>query len=75
MEDNDGREYARLDKLKKGDTILVDDGFSCMEPWSMHLVEENTNGLYVLCTDGSHYLEGQMTQDKVLIGIYQVEGE
>ena len=75
MKDSDGREYARLADLRKGDKVQVDDGFDCMEPWSTHLVKEDYGGLFVQCAKGLHHLRSQLTTDGALVGIYHVKGE
>ena len=46
--------------LTEGMLVIVDDGFTCLEPWSVHELKYNSRtGWYVECGDGSHYLDGQ----------------
>ncbi len=74
MKDKQGREYAKLSDLKVGDTVQVDDGFTCMEPWSKKEVRQSSDGvLFVECSELEHCLDGQLADDRdSLIGIYKV---
>lgn len=64
MKDDQNRPYAKTENTKPGDIIIVDQGFTCMEPWSEHVVETGTDvpeigRLFVRCSCGHHYLDGQ----------------
>lgn len=52
------RDKTRLEDLKVGDTVLTDDGFTCMKE-GHHTVRGDGNGLFLECDEGKHYLEGQ----------------
>lgn len=69
--DNQGREYAKLSKLKAGDVVTFDDSFSCLPPWSYQAIKA-APALYVECMGCSrHYLDGQLSDDKEhLVGVY-----
>lgn len=55
-----GMEYKLVSETNEGDKVLVDDGFTCMEPWSKRTVKRFVNGdLYVECSHGEHNLDGQ----------------
>lgn len=71
--DVNGREYARLSELKPGDRVQVDDGFDCMEPWSIKEVQCNENGdWFINCSKVEHDLYGQLMDDRDhLMGIYK----
>lgn len=74
MKDKQGRKYARLDRLKPGDRVMVDGGFTCMEPWSRHRahVDPVDKRLYIFCRSGQHYLDGQLNRQGVsLVGVYK----
>jgi len=60
---------ARLDALKPGSTVLADAGFRCIAPASILSVKEDECGLYVKCSDGRHYLDGQLNEDGTLAGL------
>lgn len=72
--DIQGREYARLSQLKAGDRVQVDRDFTCIIPFSIRIVREDEQGLYIKCIEGNHYLDGQLDEadgdDQILIGIY-----
>lgn len=73
MKDKQGRTYARLSGLKVGDKVLVDDGFTCMKPWSRHRVQKGPSGdLFIPCRHGQHYLDGQLKGKDSLVGVYKV---
>ncbi len=57
--DKQGRPYARLNDLKAGDTVTIDGDFTCLPPWSQHVVKSDDIGLYVECKEGEHHLAGQ----------------
>ena len=55
--------------IKAGDLIKAY-GISCLgEDSSTHEVYEDQNGLYVPCTHGNHYLDGQLDDEGQYIGI------
>lgn len=59
----------KLSDLKPGDTVQVDDGFTCMIA-SLRVVQDDKHGgLYVPCNDGNHLLDGQRREDGELVGI------
>ena len=67
MEDKQGRPYALVSKVKVGDILIVDDDFTCMDEWSEHEVLADGRAppqLYVKCSSGAHYLNGQMASDQ-----------
>lgn len=57
--DKQGRPYARQSELKAGDTVTVDGDFTCLKPWTQHVVKEDGLGLYLECKEGEHHLAGQ----------------
>ena len=80
--DVDGREYARLSRLKAGDRIEADGGFTCMRPGAVLTVAADARGeLYVPCDGpdddpdpGKHFLCGQADDGDHLVGMYPVRG-
>ena len=73
MRDKQGREYAKVSDLRAGDLVKVDGDFTCLEPWTTHLVQANTDGLWIDCNDEhhQHYLSGQI-DNGYYIGIYKL---
>lgn len=55
-------------ELKVGDKVVLDSGFTCRNSGPAYL-EEDTNGLYFHCDSGKHYIDGQLDEDDVYIGL------
>ena len=49
----------KLSDLKPGDKLKADSGFSCIEPNAICIVQEIDGRLFVKCTSGHHFLDGQ----------------
>lgn len=75
--DKTGRHYAKLNDLKPGDRVQVDDGFTCIPLWSEKEVRADQSGdLWIKCRRGQHYLDGQLDYNgdtDALVGIYKLE--
>lgn len=69
--DIQGRAYAKLSELCVGSLVDVDKGFDCMR--GRKVVYKDKKGLYLLCSDGHHYLDGQLDDAGHLVGIYKSE--
>lgn len=63
--------FAKLSELRVGDQVDLDGGFDCMS--GRKVVYGDAKGLYLLCKDGRHYLDGQTDKDGDVIGITKVE--
>lgn len=51
-------------RVHPGNVLLVDEGYECMRPYSLHVVRKDHNGeLYIPCDVGEHYLDGQLNDD------------
>lgn len=70
LADKDGRPYVRLDDLRAGDRIELDDGFTCCKPHTTTVHADKRGELYFKCNDGRHYVAGQLERGS-LIGIYR----
>lgn len=57
-----------LNELKAGDTITIDNGFTCAMAGD-HTVLMDDNGPSFRCDCGLHYLDGQVGDDGHLVGI------
>lgn len=57
-----------LSDLKAGQTILADAGFTCLKA-GPHEVKADGSGLYVECSEGHHYLDGQKDEVGSLVGL------
>lgn len=60
----------KLNDLKPGDTVILDDRFTCMAEGA-HVVKakDDTGLLFLDCEEGTHYLDGQENEDGELVGI------
>lgn len=73
MKDAFGTPYANTTNIAAGDTVRVDDGFTCMKKWSTKEVKVDPEGeLYIDCKCGGHYLNGQLHRKHYYVGIYKV---
>jgi hypothetical protein len=60
----------KLEDLKEGDVVKVDDGFPCIDAFVEKRVHIDAWGnLYVFCKKGKHLLDSQEDVDGELIGI------
>jgi hypothetical protein len=64
------REWVVAKKVKAGDRLFTDGGFTCMPGGELKVVREDGDGLYVACRDGRHYLDGQLDEQGRLVGFY-----
>jgi len=72
----DGREWARLSKVKEGDLLEMDNDFTCgiaNETLAARL-KGGDGGLYVYCNHGQHYLEPNLSEDgDHIIGVWAAQ--
>lgn len=69
--DKSGREYARLSQLQAGDVVELDSDFTCHKA-GRTVLGENESGLFFICNEGNHQLDGQLAEDgDHLVGVYQ----
>ncbi len=62
-------DYAKVSDVKVGDTVVTDGGFTCMKQNERHIVQEDENGLFIPCEEGHHYIDGQLDDGDVYIGL------
>lgn len=67
--DKNGREYLKLSDAKAGQIVELYAGFTCAEAGPVVLLESK-QGIYFLCSDGEHYIDGQANDGIHCIGIY-----
>lgn len=65
-------ENAAVANTKEGSIIKVDGAFTCMKNGTHKTVKEDDEGnLYVDCSEGKHYLDGQLSEDELYyVGLY-----
>jgi hypothetical protein len=51
----------KLSDIKAGDIVNVD-GLTCMSD-GKHVVEGDEHGLFIRCSSGKHYLDGQEDEE------------
>lgn len=61
----------KLADIKAGDVLYPDEGFECLKFNRRVTVRTDDGGKYVSCTDGNHYLEGQLDHDdqETIVGL------
>ena len=61
--------YVKLCDCKPGTKLQADGGFTCIAEDTILTVNQASDGLWVPCEEGRHYLAGQV-EDGYLIGLY-----
>jgi len=51
---------ASIHKIKSGEILIADDGFFCINNNQLCTVQEENNRLFVKCSHGKHFLDGQV---------------
>jgi len=52
-----------VEQVKIGDILIADGGFTCLQDRQECKVQETDGELYVACTAGFHFLDGQLNDD------------
>jgi hypothetical protein len=61
---------VHIDDVSVGDTYTLDDGFTCRHAGRVEIKSNENGQLYFECNEGRHYLNGQISDSGILIGIY-----
>ena len=61
--------FAKVDEVKRGSFLIADGGFTCMEPGRKKVMANAEGDLYVRCREGRHYLDGQIDENGVYVGL------
>lgn len=67
----DGRPWATLSTLKPGDKLQADPGFTCIRANDILTIQGCEHGLFVPCSEGKHFLDGQADDGEHLVGFWQ----
>lgn len=59
---------TNLSDLNPGDTVRIT-GFTCIADGETREVLLSSDGLYVSCSNGMHFLDGQCEETDELIGV------
>lgn len=62
-------QYAHRDAVKAGTQLRADGGFTCINEGAALVVEEDESGLFIPCEEGRHYIDGQLDNGDVYIGL------
>ena len=62
-------DYAKETEVKVGTVLIADGGFTCIKEGAELAAQEDSAGLFVPCADGHHYLDGQLDDGDVYIGL------
>lgn len=65
--------FAGIDDVQEGTMLVADGGFTCIKEGTCMIVRKDNHGLYVPCKDGNHYIDGQLDDGDVYIGLYLAE--
>lgn len=64
-------EWAKLSELKAGDVVRVT-GFTCLNDGEKKAVKFLQEVPYVECSQGKHFLDGQLDENGRLVGVTKV---
>lgn len=67
---------VKLSKIKPGDKLIADGGFTCMKENDVKTVFKASDdpvygGLFICCSHDRHYLSGQLDSEGFLVGLYE----
>jgi len=66
-------EEMKLFDIRSGDTLRALNGFTCLKDGDVRKVHANKHGqLFVRCTEGNHYLDGQVDRAGDVEGFVKV---
>ena len=60
---------VKLSEVIVGDVLIVDGGFTCMKNGVAKVIYADSKGLYIHCTKGRHWLDGQTDAHDNLVGL------
>lgn len=69
VEVNIGGPFPAIVSLRPGDKLTADAGFNCIKKDEVVTVEQDAHGLFVKCSEGNHYLEGQEGDSGECVGL------
>lgn len=72
--------FPKLKSLKPGDKLIADGGFTCIPPYAKRTVMKDKatlrpkwdSPLYVKCSEGKHFLDGQLNSKGEVVGLRKV---
>lgn len=64
----------KLSEIKAGDTVILDNGFYCRMGGKALIQATSYGELYFHCSEGRHYIDGQLDKNGDLVGIHPYYG-
>lgn len=67
----------KLGDIGAGDMVITDDAFTCIAPGMTSVVhhDDGSDELYIHCSHGRHYLNGQLNDDDEYVGLQRALSE
>jgi hypothetical protein len=62
----------KITDIGSGNRLRADDSFVCIKPGCLCEVFDSSDGLFVKCEEGDHFLSGQTAPDGALVGFEKV---
>ena len=59
----------KMEDVHVGDTLVLDNGFTCHEPGPVVIMRDGEGALFFKCNNGHHYIDGQEDEFGTLIGM------
>lgn len=61
---------AKKSEVHAGSYLIPDSGFDCLSAGEIHTVfSDDESRLYIHCTEGQHFLDGQLNEDDEYVGL------
>lgn len=62
--------FAKITQVHEGSIVRPDAGFYCLKEGShLQVQKDNSGDLYIHCSEGKHFIDGQIDED-VYTGLY-----
>jgi len=61
--------YSKLFAIREGDYMVTFGGFQCIKGGETVRISRDPSGLYFDCSDGKHYLERQVDENGICLGL------
>jgi hypothetical protein len=73
-EDLQGNAYLLVSDATVGLEVQVDGDFTCIRPHARRVIKTHAQGIWIRCTAGKHFLDGQLSDDgTAYVGVYKVK--
>jgi hypothetical protein len=65
--------FARADEVSEGTRLIAGSGFDCIREGKVVTVQRENGGLFVPCSHGRHFIDGQLDQFGNYVGLSIVD--